>query len=68
MALNKEFEELEDKGQGRPGTAKGGARPGSRVSFDDDDDSDDEESGSKSSRSGRVVNGVSYEEFTVLSR
>ena len=51
---------------GRPGTTKGG----SRVSFGEDsgDDSDDEDSGTKSSRSGRVVNGVSYEEFTVLSR
>ena len=40
------------------------------MSFDGDsgEDSDDEESGTKSSRSGRVVNGVSYEEFTVLSR
>ena len=35
----------------------------------DSDDSDDEESGTKSSNAaGRVVNGVSIEEFTVLSR
>lgn len=70
-ALDKEYEELDDDppGNGRPATARKAAA--SRVSFDGDsgDDSDDDESGTKtSSRSGRVVNGVSYEEFTVLSR
>lgn len=39
-----------------------------RPGFDSGDESDDEDSGTKSSRTGRVVNGVSYEEFTVLSR
>ena len=33
-----------------------------------DSDEEDEDSGTKSSRGSRVVNGVSYEEFTVLSR
>jgi polycystin 2 len=58
--LNKEYDQLENKAEGK----------GSRVSFGDDSDenSDEEDSGTKSSRSGRVVNGVSYEEFTVLSR
>lgn len=53
--------------QGRPGTAR---KTGSRVSFGEDsgEDSDDEDSGTKSTRGGRPVNGVSYEEFTVLSR
>jgi polycystin 2 len=65
-ALNKEYEDIAD-GQQRPGT---GRKSGSRVSFGDDsgEDSDDEDSGTKSSRGGRPVNGVSYEEFTVLSR
>ena len=65
-ALNKEYEEL-DKSGNRPSTAR---RPSSRGSFNDDsgEDSDDERSGSKSTRSGRASNGVSYEEFTVLSR
>ncbi|ESO83923.1 hypothetical protein LOTGIDRAFT_229509 [Lottia gigantea] len=51
----------------RSGTA---GRSSSRISFNDDsgDDSDDEDSGTKSSRTGRTSNGVSYEEFTVLSR
>ena len=63
--LNKAYDELKDGP--RPGTAN---RSSSRVSFNDDsgEDSDDEESGTKSSRSGRASNGVSYEEFTVLSR
>jgi polycystin 2 len=58
---------LEKAGGNRPGTAR---RSSSRVSFNDDsgEDSDDEDSGTKSSRSGRASNGVSYEEFTVLSR
>lgn len=53
---------------GRSGPAQ--HRSSSRVSFNEDsgEDSDDEESGTKSSRSGRASNGVSYEEFTVLSR
>ncbi|CAH1795418.1 unnamed protein product [Owenia fusiformis] len=64
--LNKEFEELEEKAQNK----RQDVTRGSRVSFGEDsgEDSDDEESGTKSSRSGRAVNGVSYEEFTVLSR
>lgn len=41
-------------------------RPKSAHSLDSDED--DEESGTKSSRGSRAVNGVSYEEFTVLSR
>merc|ERR1719318_84101 len=63
--LNKEYEDLEDKAANMKS-----ARNGSRVSFGEDsgEDSDDEDSGTKSSRTGRVVNGVSYEEFTVLSR
>ncbi|XP_050390964.1 polycystin-2 isoform X1 [Patella vulgata] len=66
VALNKAFNELEGKGT-RQGTAR---RSSSRVSFNDDsgDDSDDEDSGTKSSRTGRTSSGVSYEEFTVLSR
>lgn len=65
-ALNKEYDQLEKSGN-RPGTAR---RSSSRVSYNDDsgEDSDDEDSGTKSSRSGRGSNGVSYEEFTVLSR
>ncbi|XP_055874646.1 polycystin-2-like [Biomphalaria glabrata] len=66
-ALNKEYEDLNGKGD-RPGT---GRRSSSRASFnegDSGDDSDDEDSGTKSSRTGRTSNGVSYEEFTVLSR
>ncbi|XP_041363051.1 polycystin-2-like isoform X2 [Gigantopelta aegis] len=65
-ALNKEYDELEEKVH-RPGT---GRRSSSRVSFNDDsgEDSDDEDSGTKSSRTGRTSSGVSYEEFTVLSR
>lgn len=52
---------------GRPGT---GRRSISGASLNDDslEESDDEDSGTKSSRSGRASNGVSYEEFTVLSR
>ena len=42
-------------------------RPKSAHSSLDSDD-EDEDSGTKSSRGSRVVNGVSYEEFTVLSR
>lgn len=62
-ALNKEYDELEGK---RPGT---GRRSSSRVSFDESgEESDDEDSGTKSSRTGRTSSGVSYEEFTVLSR
>lgn len=60
-ALNKEYEDLGGKTD----------RPSSRVSYNDGDsgdDSDDEDSGTKSSRTGRTSNGVSYEEFTVLSR
>lgn len=40
------------------------------MSFNDDSDgdTDDNGSGTKSSRTGRASNGVSYEEFTVLSR
>ena len=62
--LNREFEELE--GKGRPSS---GRHSSSRVSFDESgEESDDEASGTKSSRTGRTANGVSYEEFTVLSR
>ncbi|XP_074647871.1 polycystin-2-like isoform X2 [Tubulanus polymorphus] len=64
VALNKEYEELE-KG-GRPATARQPSR--SSLNEDSGEDSDDEDSGTKSSRGGRVVGGVSYEEFTVLSR
>ena len=65
-ALSKEYDELEEKVH-RPGT---GRRSSSRVSFNEDsgEDSDDEDSGTKSSRTGRTSSGVSYEEFTVLSR
>lgn len=65
-ALSKEYDNLEKTGN-RPGTAR---RSSSRVSFNDGstDNSDDDETGTKSSRSGRASNGVSYEEFTVLSR
>lgn len=42
-------------------------RPKSAQSTMESDD-EDEDSGTKSSRGTRVVNGVSYEEFTVLSR
>ncbi|KAL8603587.1 hypothetical protein ACOMHN_022539 [Nucella lapillus] len=60
-ALNKQYDELEGK---RSGTAR---RSSSRVSFDESgDESDDEGTGTKSSRTGK--SGVSYEEFTVLSR
>jgi len=66
-ALDKQYAEMD---KGRPATARTGA--GSRVSFDADSGEDsDEESGVKSSRGGRggaPVNGVSYEEFNVLSR
>ena len=59
--LSKEYDQLETK-----------EVKGSRVSFgeDSDEDTGDEDSGTKSSgrSGGRVVNGVSYEEFTVLSR
>lgn len=62
-ALNKEYDELDGK---RPGT---GRRSSSRVSFDESgEESDDEGSGTKSSRTARTSSGVSYEEFTVLSR
>ena len=63
-ALSKEFEELEER-QNRPGTGR------SRISLGDDsiDESDDEDTGTKSTRvGGRGMGGVSYEEFTVLSR
>lgn len=61
--MNKEYDELEGK---RPGT---GRRSSSHVSFDESgEESDDEDSATKSSRTGRTSNGVSYEEFTVLSR
>ena len=64
-ALNKEFEDIEEKAANRPGTARSKSGSG----FDDSgEDSDDEDSGTKSSRSARVSSGVSYEEFTVLSR
>lgn len=65
-ALNKEYNELEDKANQHGAGQKGS----SRVSYGDDsgDDSDDEDTNTKSTRSGRVVSGVSYEEFTVLSR
>ncbi|GAB1601077.1 polycystin-2-like isoform X1 [Argonauta hians] len=60
-ALNKEYDELEEKANNRCS---------SRMSYQEDsgEDSDDEDNGSKVSRSGRITNGVSYEEFTVLSR
>ena len=62
-ALNKEYDELDGK---RPGT---GRRSSRRVSFDESgEESDDEGSGTKSSRTARTSSGVSYEEFTVLSR
>ena len=64
-ALSKEFEELEERQQARPTSGR------SRISLGDDsiDDSDDEDSGTKSTRvGGRGMGGVSYEEFTVLSR
>lgn len=59
-ALNKEYGELEEKG----------ARPKSGRSMEGEsgEESDDEDSGTKSSGTGRVVNGVSSEDFTVLSR
>lgn len=66
-ALNKEYDELEKTGN-RPGTAR---RASSRISENDDsgdESSEMDENGSKSTRSGRGSNGVSYEEFTVLSR
>lgn len=66
-ALNKEYDELEKSGN-RPGTAR---RASSRISENDDsgdESSEMDENGSKSTRSGRGSNGVSYEEFTVLSR
>lgn len=65
-ALNKEYDDLKENAH-RPGTTR---RSSSRVSFNEDsgDDSDDEDSGTKSSRTGRTSSGVSYEEFTVLSR
>lgn len=66
-ALNKEYDELEKSGN-RPGTAR---RASSRLSENDDsadESSEIDENGSKSTRSGRGSNGVSYEEFTVLSR
>ncbi|ELT90189.1 hypothetical protein CAPTEDRAFT_169289 [Capitella teleta] len=62
--LSKEYDQLENKGDAK----------GSRVSFDSDENTDeeDESHGTKSSSRGgsnrNVVNGVSYEEFTVLSR
>ena len=63
MQLNKEYSDLENK---RPGA---GQQSGSRVSFDESpEDSDDDGTGTKSSRTGRTSSGVSYEEFTVLSR
>ena len=54
-ALSKEYDDLEDK---------------QTRGFDDSDGSDDELSASrsKSAAGGRVITGVSYEEFTVLSR
>lgn len=63
-ALTKEYDELEEKAGNQ------GRHCSSRMSYQDDsgEDSDDEDNGSKLSRSGRVTNGVSYEEFTVLSR
>ena len=65
VALTKEYEDLEEKAAtSRP---KSG-RQGSSFEGESGDESDDEDSGTKSSRTGRVVNGVSYEEFTVLSR
>ncbi|XP_013419423.1 polycystic kidney disease 2-like 1 protein isoform X2 [Lingula anatina] len=80
MAVDKEFEGLENKegeaaarpkSSARRRSARPGSRKGSsRFSFGDDsgDDSDDEDSGTRSGRTGRFVSGVSYEEFTVLSR
>lgn len=63
-ALTKEYDELEEKAGNQ------GRHCSSRMSCQDDsgEDSDDEDNGSKLSRSGRVTNGVSCEEFTVLSR
>ncbi|XP_064627409.1 polycystin-2-like isoform X2 [Lineus longissimus] len=64
--LNKEFENL-DTTEKRPQTAQ--KRTASRISLEDSgDETDDEDSGTKSTRSGRAISGVSYEEFTVLSR
>lgn len=65
-ALDKQYHELGE--EGRPSTGRKGAS--SRVSFGEDSGDSDDESGLKSSRGGRggAVNGVSYEEFTVLSR
>ena len=60
-ALNQEYDQLEEKGT-RPKSGRSSFEGGSG------DESDDEDSGTKSSRGARVVNGVSYEEFTVLSR
>ncbi|RUS85639.1 hypothetical protein EGW08_006585 [Elysia chlorotica] len=59
LALNKEYDDIGGKGR----------HSSSRLSSNGDsgDDSDDDENGTKS-RSGRAANGVSYEEFTVLSR
>lgn len=68
-ALNKEYDQLGGDNH-RSGSAGHARRSSSRVSFtgDSGDDSDDEDSGTKSSRTGRTSSGVSYEEFTVLSR
>ena len=56
--LNRQYEDLEDTAKNRPTSG----------SFDSDAESDEELSGRGKSGGGRVVNGVSYEEFTVLSR
>ena len=57
---------MRDEKPQRPSSAR---RSMSRVSLDDSsgDESDDDDTGVKSSRSSRI-NGVAYEEFTVLSR
>ncbi|GFN78422.1 polycystic kidney disease protein 2 [Plakobranchus ocellatus] len=61
LALNKEYDDI--GGKGRHSSSRLSSNEG-----DSGDDSDDEDSGTKSSRTGRTANGVSYEEFTVLSR
>ncbi|CAG5115064.1 unnamed protein product [Candidula unifasciata] len=66
-ALTKVYDDLDVKNP-RPGT---GQRSSSRISFNDGDsadDSDDGDSGTKSLHTGPISSGVSYEEFTVLSR
>ena len=73
--MSREFEQLEDRNKSRPSTGKSGdgQSAASSETDDDDDDLDSEMDARKPRRVGGaasrgVGSGVSYDEFTVLSR